>query len=458
METGPVRLSRLPSVDRLLRHDHASSLLEQYGRPLVLQALRDQLESARAAMAAGDPVPSDEDFILAAEQAIAQLLRPELQPIINATGVILHTNLGRAPLSGAARQAMLETAAGYSSLEFDLAHGVRTQRDVHAEPLLRQLTGAPAALVVNNNAAAILLALTALARRKEVLTARSQLIEIGGGFRIPEILRQSGARLVEVGTTNRTDLRDFEQAIRPQTALILHAHHSNFRLIGFTAEPSLAELAALGTKHNLPVLDDLGSGALLDTAAFGLGHEPTVQESLQAGAALVAFSGDKLLGGPQAGILVGRKDLIDTLRRNPLARAVRPDKLCLAALRATLVHYLMDEAVRQVPVWQMIAAPESALRQRADRWAQSLAAGEVVPGRSTVGGGSLPEETMPTWLLAFALAHPNQLAAWLRRQSPPVVARVQADHLVLDPRTVFESQDIDLLRILGAMLQDDLAR
>jgi len=345
----------------------------------------------------------------------------------------------------------MREAAGYTALEIDLQRGGRGQRHLHAEPLLCQVTGAPAALVVNNNAAAVLLALTALARGKEVLTSRSQLIEIGGGFRIPDILRQSGARLVEVGTTNRTHLRDFEQAIRPQTALILHAHSSNFRLIGYATEPSLAALADLGRKHGLPVVDDLGSGALLDTAIFGLGHEPTVQESLQAGAALVAFSGDKLLGGPQSGLLVGQAALVERLRVHPLARAVRPDKLSLAALRATLVHYLKDEAVRQIPVWQMIAASPELLQQRARHWAQVLGAGEVRAGRSTVGGGSLPEETLPTWLLTLSPRRPNHSAAWLRRQSPPVVARIEDDRLTLDPRTVFESQEADLLRILRAL-------
>jgi len=446
-----VSLSDLPSIDRLLRNEEARRLVERHGRPLVLGALRARLEAVRGMLSPGDPVPDDALLIEAAGLSIEALLQPELQPVINASGVVLHTNLGRAPLSRAAQQAMLEAAAGYTALEFDLARGQRSQRHIHAEPLLCQLTGAPAALVVNNNAAAVLLALTALARGKEVLTSRSQLIEIGGGFRIPDILKQSGARLVEVGTTNRTHLRDFEQAIRSQTALILHAHASNFRLIGFATEPSLAALASLGRKHKLPMLDDLGSGALLDTALYGLGHEPTVQESLQAGSSLVAFSGDKLLGGPQAGILVGQRDWIEQLRRHPLARAVRPDKLCLSALRATLVHYLKDEAVEQVPVWQMIAASPHSLRRRSEAWAQAVGAGEVRPGRSTVGGGSLPEETLPTWLLALSLPHPNQAATWLRRQTPPVVARIEDQRLVFDPRTVFESQEADLLRILRGL-------
>jgi L-seryl-tRNA(Ser) seleniumtransferase len=445
-----VSRSDLPSVDRLLRPASARLLVEAHGRALVLEALRSQLQAVRESLSPQDPVPSDDQLIEAAGHAIKTLLHTELQPVINASGVVLHTNLGRAPLSRAAVEAMRE-AAGYTALEFDLRRGARSQRYVHAEPLLCLLTGAPAALVVNNNAAAVMLALTALARGKEVLTARSQLIEIGGGFRIPDILKQSGARLVEVGTTNRTHLHDFEHALGPRTALILHAHSSNFRLIGFTTEPSLTDLAGLGRKHSVPVIDDLGSGALLDTAIFGLGHEPTVQESIQAGAALVAFSGDKLLGGPQAGILIGQTALIERLRRHPLARAVRPDKLCLAALRATLVHYMRGEAVQQIPVWQMIAAAPESLRQRAEGWAAALGAGEVQPGRSTVGGGSLPEESLPTWLLALSPPRPNQAAAWLRMQRPPVVARIEGDRLLLDPRTVLEAQQADLLRILRAL-------
>jgi L-seryl-tRNA(Ser) seleniumtransferase len=365
--------------------------------------------------------------------------------------VILHTNLGRAPLSRAAREAML-SASAYCALEYDLERGARGKRDQHAESLLRRLTGAEAALVVNNNAAAVLLTLAALARGREVVISRSQLVEIGGGFRVPEVMKQSGARLVEVGTTNRTHLTDYETALTDRTALILLAHHSNFKIIGYTTEPSLSELVSLGRIRGIPVAHDLGSGALLDTALYGLGHEPTVQESLLAGASVVCFSGDKLLGGPQAGILVGEKDLLDRMRRHPLARALRPDKLCLAALSATLTHYLKDEAPAQVPVWQMMAATPDSLRRRAEGWASRLGAGEVIAGQSTVGGGSLPEETMPTWLLAFPVSRPNALASRLRRASPPVIARVEDGRLALDPRTVLPEQDAPLLDQLVAVL------
>lgn len=445
-------LRLLPSVDRLLQEAGAVALVERFGRPLTVEAVRASLEEARQRVRQGGEPPGHQALLQRAEALLEAWLAPSLRPVVNATGVIIHTNLGRAPLSRAAREAMLAVAQGYSTLEYDLARGRRGSREQHAEGLLTRLTGAEAALVVNNNAAAVLLALTALARRKEVLISRTQLIEIGGGFRIPEVLKQSGAKLVEVGTTNRTHLRDFEAALTDRTALILRAHHSNFRIIGFTTEPSLAELVSLGRRHGVPVLDDLGSGALLDTSAFGLGHEPMVQESLQAGASLVAFSGDKLLGGPQAGILVGEKALIDRLRRHPLARAVRPDKLCLAALTATLTHYLKDEAVQEIPVWQMIAATEADLERRARAWAERLGQGTVLPGRSTVGGGSLPEETLPTRLLALEVRHPNAFVARLRAADPPVIARVEEDRVVLDPRTVFPEQEEALLAALRAAL------
>ncbi len=447
-------LRELPSVDRLLQGSEGVELLQLFGRPLALQALREQLDLERTQIRAGGNTPTDKQIVTRARQLAEGWLIPSLKPVINATGVIIHTNLGRAPLSAAARQAVESVAAGYSTLEYDLPRGARGKRDQHTEALLTRLTGAKAALVVNNNAAAILLALTALARRKEVLISRTQLIEIGGGFRIPDVLKQSGAKLVEVGTTNRTHLHDFQTAITPKTALIMRAHHSNFKLVGFTTEPSLAELVALGRQHGLTVLDDLGSGALIDTASFGLGHEPTVQESLQAGATLIAFSGDKLLGGPQSGILLGDGAIIQRLRKHPLARAVRPDKLCLAALSATLLHYLRDEALVEIPIWRMIAAPVGDVKARAEAWRAALGQGMLIEGSSTVGGGSLPEESLPTWLLALETGHPGELAASLRAQSPPVIARIADDRLVLDPRTVLPEQEPALLKGLASVLSD----
>jgi L-seryl-tRNA(Ser) seleniumtransferase len=359
--------------------------------------------------------------------------------VINATGVIIHTNLGRAPLSEAAQNAMLATHA-YSNLEYDMQAGERGSRYDHAEELLCRLTGAKAALVVNNDAGALLLLLTALAKGRAVVISRGQLVEIGGGFRIPEVMEQSGAQLVEVGTTNRTYIRDYEAAITEDTGLLLRVHTSNFRLLGFFHEAPLAGLVSLAHEHGLLAVDDLGSGALLDTAQFGLSHEPTVQESLVTGADAVCFSGDKLLGGPQAGIILGTRELIDTLKRHPLTRALRVSKAIIAGLQATLLHYLKGEALEQVPVWRMMAMNLSDIKARADALATWLAdagvATTVVPGVSTVGGGSLPGETLPTHLVALQVASPNELARALRLGSPPVVGRIEKDVFVLDLRTV----------------------
>ena len=414
-------LRQLPSVEALLQMPPASELVASFGRSLTLQAIRETLEEVRRNYnpdVETETILSGQELLQRAEARLLRWTAPTLQPVINATGVVLHTNLGRAPLSHEALRALTGVSAGYSTLEYDLGKGERGSRLVHAEALLQRLTGAEAALVVNNNAAAVLLALTALARRRAVVIARSQLVEIGGGFRVPDVMKQSGARLVEIGTTNRVHLADFEQALDEKPALFLHAHRSNFAIIGFTSEPSLSEVAALAHTAGLPLVDDLGSGSLLDTARYGLGHEPTVQESLQAGADLVAFSGDKLLGGPQAGILVGRADLVSRLKKHPLARAIRADKLCLAALSATLLHYLKDEAETSIPVWRMISAPGEQLRQRAQAWARELGQGEVLAGELTVGGGSLPGETLATWLLVLPVRSAARCPGSLAPGSP----------------------------------------
>ena len=440
----------LPSVNKLLETQTAAGLSLAYGRPLTLDALRTALEQVRTSFPGSGQVPSNEQLLGQAEQLLEEWLAPTLRPVINATGVIIHTNLGRAPLSQATIQAMQEVAPGYSSLEYDLEHGRRGSRLVHAESLLQRLTGAEAALVVNNNAAAVLLALTALARRHRVVIARSQLVEIGGGFRLPDVMKQSGAKLVEIGTTNRVHLEDYQEALSLPTALVMRAHRSNFQIIGFTSEPTLKEIADLAHQAGVALVDDLGSGSLLDTGRYGLGHEPMVQESLEAGADLVCFSGDKLLGGPQAGIIIGRAGLVAKLKKHPLARAVRADKLCLSGLTATLLHYLKDEAVEKIPVWQMIAATPEQVRIRATEWSVTLnqrrwKSCQVIPGRSTVGGGSLPGETLPTYLLALTVAHPDQFLKRLRTCQPPVIARLEEDHVVLDPRSVLPEQDETLL-------------
>ena len=364
--------------------------------------------------------------------------------MINATGVILHTNLGRAPVSRAAGEAMRRAALGYSDLEYELEAGHRGSRHDLLVDRLRRLTGAEAALVVNNNAGATLLVLSALAQGRGVVVSRGQLVEIGGGYRIPEVMAAGGARLVEVGTTNRTHPRDYENAIDEDVALLLRVHTSNYRLVGFTTEVSLETMVEIGRRHGVSVVDDMGSGSLLDTAAYGLSPEPLVQQSIAAGVDLVTFSGDKLLGGPQAGLIVGRAEYVERLRRHPLTRALRPGKSTLAGLAATLDHYLRGEAEREVPVWRMIAADPRALRERAGAWSgaitQAMGADSptlrLIDGQSAAGGGSLPGESLPTTLLAIDHAHPDQLAAALRAADPPVIARVADGALLLDPRTV----------------------
>jgi L-seryl-tRNA(Ser) seleniumtransferase len=345
-------------------------------------------------------------------------------------------------------------ARGYSNLEYDLEAGGRGSRYVHAEEILCRLTGAEAALVVNNNAAAVLLILTCFARGQEVIISRGQLVEIGGGFRIPDVMRQSGATLVEVGTTNRTYLRDYEAAITASTAALLRVHRSNFQLVGFVHEPSLAELVTLAAERNLLLFDDLGSGTFLDTALYGLAHEPTIQESVAAGASLVSCSGDKLLGGPQAGLILGRIDLIGQIKRFPLTRALRVDKMTLAGLQVTLRHYLLGEAAEKIPLWQMIGQDEATLKARANAWVRKLralgVAAQVVPGHSTVGGGSLPGETLPTHLVALAGESPDAVAARLRAGEPPVIARIEDGRLVLDPRTILPEQEVLLWRLVAS--------
>jgi L-seryl-tRNA(Ser) seleniumtransferase len=444
-------LRELPSVDSLLASAH--DLIETYGRSLTLVALRASLNSARTAIRDGEPPPTTTHLLNTAQDELVARTTPTLLPVINATGVILHTNLGRSCLSQEAINALLSAAGHYSTLEYDIIKGERGSRSVHGERLLTQITDAEAALIVNNAAGALLLALSTLAKGKEVIVSRSQLIEIGGGFRVPDVMKQSGAKLVEVGTTNRTHPHDFIASITPKTAALLHAHHSNFKISGFTTEPSLEEMAAIAREHNLPLIDDLGSGALLDTAAYGLAHEPTVQESLKAGSSLVIFSGDKLLGGPQAGLILGQKPYVDRLKKHPLARAVRADKLTLAPLAATLLHYLKDEATRKIPVWRMIAAPLNEIEARACRWAEAWK-GVVVDGYSTVGGGSLPGETLPTLLAAIQVPSPNKFLARLRNQnqSTAIIARVENDRVVFDPRTVSEAEEELLIETVSQLI------
>jgi len=447
----------LPSTDRLLDAEPIRALGDSQATPIVISLVRQALETARASIAAGSAAPSEEQLIERVLGLADTIFQPSLRPVINATGVIIHTNLGRAPLSDDAIAAMAAVSRGYSNLEFDLLPGERGSRYVHLESVLQQLTGAEAAIAVNNNASALLLTLSALAQEREVIISRGQAVEIGGGFRIPDVMRQSGARLAEVGTTNRTYLRDYEAAITPDTLAIMRVHASNFRIVGFTESPSLRDMARLAHEHGLILLDDIGSGCLIDVTQFGLAPEPTVQGSQSAGADLTLFSGDKLLGGPQAGVIAGRRELIDRLRRHPLARAVRMDKASIAGLTATLLHYLRGEALAKVPVWQMISMPLADIERRARRWARSIGPGaRVLDGRSMIGGGSLPEESLPTKLISIAGegAWVSDLARRLRTGDPPIVARIEHDTLLLDPRTVGGGEDRALLHAVRAALAE----
>ncbi len=435
----------LPSVARVLDTVEARALLADHPHALVVDAIRAELGAARSSMSHGAAPPEAGDVANAAGDRLQRADEGTLRPVINATGVVLHTNLGRAPLSEATIHAMERVARGYSTLEFDLEAGGRGSRHEHVSELLCRLTGAEAALIVNNNASAVMLALAALATGREVVIARGQLVEIGGGFRIPDVLRQSGAVLVEVGTTNRTYAADYAAAITDQTALLLRVHASNFQVIGFTHETSLSEMVGLAHSRGLLVVDDLGSGSLLPTERFGLAHEPMAQESVAAGADVVCFSGDKLLGGPQAGILIGRSESIARLRRHPLTRAVRPDKATLAGLCATLTHYVRGEAERDVPVWRMIAATREELAERAIRIVADAGAdrAEIAEAESAVGGGSLPGMTIPS--VAVAVSHeslaPVAIAEALRHWSTPIVAHIRHDRVMLDLRTIAPEQD-----------------
>jgi len=411
-----VELRDLPSVDELARG---------LDDPLAIEAARTVIERAREEIRAGaDPG----DLAARLQEELRAVRRPSLRRVLNATGVIVHTNLGRAPLAEEAIAQVVETARGYSNLEFDLREGVRGSRQDHVAAILRRLTGAESALVVNNNAAAVLLALAALAEGREVIVSRGELIEIGDGFRIPDVLARSGARLVEVGTTNRTRAKDYEKAIGPETALLLRVHQSNFRVVGFTELPRLDELAAVAHRHGLPLVDDQGSGALAD-----LTGEPSAKESLAAGADLVCFSGDKLLGGPQAGIVVGRAGLVERLRSHPLQRAVRADKLTLAALEGTLRVYL--DAPERIPVLRMLGQDGATVQARAEQLA-ALVGGTVEETVGRVGGGALPLAELPS----FACAVDESLAASLRTGSPPVVGVVRDGKLLLDCLTLADDE------------------
>ena len=452
-----MELRNLPSVESVLSSRRVRALAQEYARDWITTLVRQRIEEARGAVRDGSPAPTAEDIAESVTERIEVLGQPSPRPVINATGVIIHTNLGRAPLSLEAMEAVLQASEGYSNLELDLTEGSRGSRQEHVRSLLCQLTGAESALVTNNNASAVLLGLSELARGKEVIVSRGEEVEIGGGFRIPDVLRQSGATLVEVGTTNRTYASDYVAAISENTSALLKVHASNFRVEGFTHSASTRELVEIGHHHGIPVLHDVGSGCLLNTRDYGLADEPTPQDSISAGAGLFFFSGDKLLGGPQSGIVAGNRELVRRLESHPLARAVRIDKMSLAALAATLIHYVKGEAEAKVPVWRMISTSAGELEDRAYHWQTVLGNRTLVfRGSSTIGGGSLPGQTLDTWLLALEGPTLSEgvdgAVKRLREHSTPVLTRIDGNRVLLDPRTVFLEEEDTLFRAVQEVL------
>jgi len=447
-------LRQIPSVDSLLNRAALSSLEGRLGRPTLLAATRDVLESLRARISSGSPLKFPSDAALEEEIAAAARVRAgfSLIPVINASGVILHTNLGRAPLARECVEHLAEVATQYSNLEYNLELGERGERDSHTDRLFAQLLGAERTLVVNNNAAAVLLALNSLAEGGEVIVSRGELIEIGGSFRIPDICAKSGAVLREIGTTNRTRLADYAAAVNERTRLLMRVHPSNFRIVGFTERPRLEEMVELARQRSLMVLEDLGSGCLVDVAPLGLRDEPSVAPSVKAGVDVVTFSGDKLLGGPQSGILTGRREPLARIRKNPLFRALRVDKLTIAALEATVGLYLRGN-LNAVPALRMMYAKKEEIATRAARLARRIVAlpgfqAELEDGESVIGGGSTPGQSLPTTLIAITHANCSaaELEALLRANRPPIITRVEGDRVLLDLRTVFESQEEDVIQ------------
>jgi len=463
-------MRKLPPVDRLLQEKAVRDLEGEIPHSIVLKAARETVDDLRNRIRDGwSPDPDDlspQNLAAQVRERAVSMNAPSLRKTINATGVILHTGLGRAVLPEAARNALMEIASGHSNLELDLETGTRGSRRRHYAELLAEICGSEAGFAVNNNAAAVFLALNTLARGREVIISRGHLVEIGGSFRLPDIMARAGARLVEVGTTNRTRIADYEKAISEDSALILRVHPSNFRIVGYAEEAPLAELVELGGRHRIPVMDDVGSGALLDMSRFGLQDEPVVQESVKAGADIVTFSGDKLLGGPQAGLIVGKREAIDDLASNPLARALRIDKLTIAALESTLKLYAdPDSAIRAIPTLRAIAKPIQEINRAAIRLKRRLTQAipritiQVLDGVSEVGGGSLPGQSLPTRLVSITadgtdFANPNDLARAFRSADPPILGRVADDRFLLDPRTVDDADISAIVRAARQIFQD----
>lgn len=446
-------LRKLPSVEKILGSEEIQAEVDKYSRVLVTKAVQEMITTIRQQLLQGDACPSGEEITEKIRQHLAQEGLALLRPVLNGTGVILHTNFGRAPLSQEALASVVTSSQNYCNLEYDLFSGERGLRAQGVTKLLCTLTGAESALVVNNNAGAVFLIITALAKGKEVIISRGELVEIGGGFRIPEILEQSGACLREVGTTNRTYLEDYEAAINENTGLLLKVHQSNFKMSGFIHSASISELKALGKKHNLPVVDDLGSGTLLPTEQFGLEHEPMVQEAIAEGIDVVCFSGDKLLGGAQGGIILGKRQYLDKIRKHPLLRVLRIGKMTTIALQLTLLHYLKKEAIEKVPVWQMINYPIQEIASRAEEISKKLTdlgvVSSICDGFSTVGGGSLPDQTLPTKLISIEPpCAVEDFARRLRFSSPSLLGRIEDNRFLIDPRTIMPSLDGTVIKII----------
>ncbi len=457
----------IPAVDRLLATERLQQLSAEYPRTLILKAINLVLDNLRTRIQSGEieggiQLAPDLVSIMVMEE-LKIISRPSLRPVINATGVVIHTNLGRSILAEKVLKKFRLLSGGYSNLEYDLEKGVRGSRYSHVEDILKDLTGAEAAMVVNNNAAAVLVSLETLARGRQVVVSRGQLVEIGGSFRIPDVMLKSGARMVEVGATNKTHLRDYEEVIGPETALLLKVHRSNFEIVGFTEEVSLSDLADLGRRNGIPVMEDLGSGSLVDFSKYGLTKEPTVQDSLSQGASLVTFSGDKMLGGPQAGIILGQKELVEAIKKNQLSRALRIDKLTLLALEETLRLYRDERvAVKEIPTLRMICQTQRSLAGKADRLLKLIDrlscdnfSIELITGSSKVGGGSLPLQELPSCLVALipGKLSPQAMETWLRAHDPSIITRLEKERVLLDMRTVQEKEMKTVARAIKDLTQ-----
>jgi L-seryl-tRNA(Ser) seleniumtransferase len=448
------RMRDLPAINKILEHPEIIDLIERYSLNNVTELVREIVGDVRRSMLEGEVESSIELIVSDTKKLAEQKWHYAPVAVVNATGVLIHTNLGRAALSESAVKSMSVAAGEYTNLEYDLSHGERGSRQNFVSSLINELTGAEASLVVNNNAAAMLLALAAISADKEVIVSRGESVEIGGGFRIPDVLKLSNAKIVEVGTTNRTYAKDYSAAVSENTGAILIVHASNFKQTGFVHSPSITELINVGVEREIPVIHDLGSGCFVDTTKFGLPSEPTPKDSISKGVEIAMFSGDKLLGGPQCGIIAGKKEVIEKLNQHPLYRAIRIDKVNLAGLTATLLHYIGENHLEEIPVLKMISQTESDLRLRSLHLQQSIGKSlKVIKGFSTIGGGSMPEETLPTWLLAISGQKKSKIIFdSLRKSNPPIISRVENDMVLLDPRTVLPKYDDILISIISKIL------